>query len=232
MKRSIGTIILVLVIEAVGFPSVQSQIYTGKAAIIDGDTIQIQGQSIRLYGIDAPELAQNCVNSKQVEYRCGLAAKNFLKRTIGSNRVDCSFRGRDGFHRILAECWVEKNIGNKAQLYNLNELMITSGYAFVFTKYGGEFVVLENYAKRNKKGMWSGNFQFPWEFREKLPPAQIPTGNNLLLQQNECGSIPRYCKLMRSCQQACFALRQCGRFGLDRDRDGIPCENICRRRCQ
>lgn len=42
-----------------------------------------------------------------------------------------------------------------------------------------------------------------------------------------CDSIPRYCKEMDSCEQAMFALKQCGRHKLDRDNDGIPCENVC-----
>lgn len=42
-----------------------------------------------------------------------------------------------------------------------------------------------------------------------------------------CSSLPRYCKNMDSCEQAEFALKQCGMRNLDRDRDGIPCENVC-----
>ena len=38
----------------------------------------------------------------------------------------------------------------------------------------------------------------------------------------------KYCKEMSSCKEAMFYLKQCGISRLDRDKDGIPCETICR----
>ena len=46
-------------------------------------------------------------------------------------------------------------------------------------------------------------------------------------QKFSCSDMPRYCKHMDSCEQAEFALEHCGMSKLDRDRDGIPCENVC-----
>jgi len=43
----------------------------------------------------------------------------------------------------------------------------------------------------------------------------------------QCGE-KRYCKEMDSCEEALFHLNQCGRKGLDRDKDGVPCEKICK----
>ncbi|MCA6130659.1 excalibur calcium-binding domain-containing protein [Campylobacter concisus] len=40
----------------------------------------------------------------------------------------------------------------------------------------------------------------------------------------------RYCKEMKSCEEAYHYLRKCGRSGFDRDGDGIPCENVCKGR--
>lgn len=42
-----------------------------------------------------------------------------------------------------------------------------------------------------------------------------------------CDTPAPYCKNMQSCEQAQFYLKQCGATRLDRDNDGIPCENIC-----
>lgn len=39
----------------------------------------------------------------------------------------------------------------------------------------------------------------------------------------------KYCKEMRSCAEAKFHLNECGESRLDRDNDGIPCENVCRK---
>lgn len=42
----------------------------------------------------------------------------------------------------------------------------------------------------------------------------------------------KYCKKMRSCAEACYKFKVCGHKRLDRDRDKIPCENICKRPCK
>jgi len=47
-----------------------------------------------------------------------------------------------------------------------------------------------------------------------------------LLAGPTCGS-KRYCGDMDTCAEAYHYLTQCGRTGLDRDRDGIPCEKMC-----
>jgi hypothetical protein len=41
----------------------------------------------------------------------------------------------------------------------------------------------------------------------------------------------RTCTQMSSCAEACHALLVCGDRRRDADNDGIPCENLCRRRC-
>lgn len=48
-------------------------------------------------------------------------------------------------------------------------------------------------------------------------------------QEYSCDDGKRYCKEMRSCEEAKYYLNQCGLSRLDRDKDGIPCESICRR---
>ncbi|MCK3655776.1 hypothetical protein A4G19_08405 [Pasteurellaceae bacterium Macca] len=42
----------------------------------------------------------------------------------------------------------------------------------------------------------------------------------------ECTGRP-YCKDMSSCAEAKYQMNVCGYHKLDRDNDGIPCENVC-----
>lgn len=53
----------------------------GRASVIDGDTLEIRGQRIRLWGIDAPEGRQTCIRGSET-YRCGTDAANRLDRWI------------------------------------------------------------------------------------------------------------------------------------------------------
>lgn len=66
---------------------------------------------------------------------------------------------------------------------------------------------------------------------EQSPPKQQSEKTSDNKKQNNqgfsCSTVARYCKDMSSCEEAEFALEQCGRSKLDRDKDGIPCENVC-----
>ena len=79
----------------------------GTARIIDGDTIQVAGQRIRLYGIDAPEINQLC-QRKGVPWLCGIEAARTLKERIAGSAVSCTEIDRDRYGRIVAVCKVGK----------------------------------------------------------------------------------------------------------------------------
>ncbi len=79
---------------------------TGKARVIDGDTIEVAGQRIRLHGIDAPESRQLCRRDGE-RWRCGKDATSALKAFLGSRPVSCEELDRDRYRRIVAKCAVE-----------------------------------------------------------------------------------------------------------------------------
>lgn len=73
--------------------------------MIDGDTIEIHGQRIRLWGIDAPESDQLCIGPDSQPFRCGAAAALALAEKIGSRSVTCSPRDVDRYGRVVALCF-------------------------------------------------------------------------------------------------------------------------------
>ena len=131
---------------------------SSKAKVVDGDTIHLNGEKIRFSGIDTPEIKQLCNRNGEV-IECGIEAKELLMNKISNNKVKCVKEGVDRYKRILAECFVNNQ--------SLSKYLVREGYAFAYRKYSTKFIEDENYAKKNKKGMWSMTFEYPWDYRRK-----------------------------------------------------------------
>ena len=149
-------IILVISISVLVFLFTYTDIKSQDVKITDGDTIKINGEKIRFSGIDTPELNQTCAK-EGVKNSCGLTAKQILIDKIIDNKVKCIKEGKDRYKRILAECFVNNE--------SLSRYLVRSGYAFAYRKYSKKFIIDEDYARANKLGMWSMEFEYPWDFR-------------------------------------------------------------------
>ena len=125
--------------------------------VVDGDTIVLNGEKIRISGIDAPELKQMCMNGDEKVF-CGKTAKMILVKKIGNQTPECIREGKDVYKRTLAECFING--------VSLSSFLVRSGYAFAYRKYSDKFIKDEEFAKENKLGMWSMKFQYPWDFRK------------------------------------------------------------------
>ena len=128
----------------------------GKARVIDGDTIDIAEQRIRLHGIDTPETKQTC-HREGVVWMCGAAATKNLRKLIGGAKVTCIRRDKDRYGRIVAIC--------HANGIDLNAAMVRSGMALAYRKYSKDYTDQEASAKAARRGLWAGQFVPPWEWR-------------------------------------------------------------------
>ena len=149
MKKFIGTLILGLLACNISFAD--------NLKIVDGDTIVLNGEKIRFSGIDTPELKQTCMNGDQKVF-CGKLAKMLLVKKIGNKTPECIREGKDVYKRTLAECFINGE--------SLSAFLVRSGYAFAYLKYSDKFIKDEEFAKKNKLGMWSMKFEYPWDFRK------------------------------------------------------------------
>ncbi len=77
----------------------------GQARVIDGDTIQISGERVRLQGIDAPETRQSCTLSG-VGWPCGQNAARMLTSVTDGQVVTCKGNRRDRYGRLIAVCYI------------------------------------------------------------------------------------------------------------------------------
>ncbi len=133
-------------------------IISGKAKIIDGDTIHIENNKIRLHGIDAPELNQNCKHENN-DWECGQQSKKYLIKLIDLNAVNCQIIGIDRYKRYIGICYVNK--------LNINKMLVKNGWAVAYRYYSKDYTDEEFIAKKMKMGIWRGEFEEPYIFRKK-----------------------------------------------------------------
>ena len=129
---------------------------TGSARIIDGDTLEVRGTRVRLYGIDAPEHAQRCRSGGRL-WSCGRAATRALSSRIGQNAVSCKIRDQDRYGRSIAVC--------RTRGEDVNAWMVTEGWAFAYRKYSRRYVAEEMAARTARRGVWQGDVVAPWDWR-------------------------------------------------------------------
>jgi endonuclease YncB( thermonuclease family) len=132
----------------------------GAARIIDGDTIELGGQRVRLWGIDAPESRQTCQGQNGDVYECGRDATAVLNELTRGRRVECIERDRDRYKRIVAVCRTETG--------EINATMVRRGWAVDYTRYSGSrYQPEQRDAKREGLGIWSGRFDMPEDWRRR-----------------------------------------------------------------
>ena len=150
--EKILSIFLFLLLIAANLNAEEKTLY-----VIDGDTIKINNIKYRFSGIDTPEINQTCKKDEEIVF-CGLIAKKKLIEKIGSHIPNCIAESTDRYKRIIAECFVN----NKS----LSKYLVRNGYAFAYRKYSKKFILDEDFAKKNKLGLWQMEFQYPWEYRK------------------------------------------------------------------
>ena len=78
--------------------------FGGSATVVDGDTIRLAGERVRLVGLDAPELAQSCTGADGRQWSCGTAARRLMRQLVDRGKVTCAREGYDRYDRVLARC--------------------------------------------------------------------------------------------------------------------------------
>ena len=154
---------LLLFTMLLAFPALAD--ITGRARIVDGDTIEIRHQRIRLFGIDAPEARQFCTFDAK-PWRCGQQATFALAEFIGKAWVHCetvqqsgaASGDREGYTGITAVCY----LGRK----NVNAWLVRNGWALDHGS-KGTYSAEQIHAKRQRLGIWRGAFEMPWTWRPK-----------------------------------------------------------------
>jgi endonuclease YncB( thermonuclease family) len=139
-----------------------AQDIAGQASVIDGDTIEIHGQRIRLWGIDAPESDQLCRGDDSELYQCGQKAAAALAALLYAipHPVICSPTGRDQYGRTVAVC----HLGTPGP--DLGQWLVSNGRALDWPQYSKrKYEAAQQGAEKAGRGIWSGSFVDPWKYR-------------------------------------------------------------------
>lgn len=152
--RVMPRLALILGILALAQPAAADSI-----RVIDGDGLEVNGVKVRLWGIDAPELHQECSKAGQV-YPCGQMARNALTAFLGATTPLCKTINQDRYGRTVARCEVQGN--------DLAARMVESGWALDWPRYSkSEYADEQAKAERDGLGLWQGFFAAPWEWRKE-----------------------------------------------------------------
>ena len=128
---------------------------SGQVEVLDGDTLEISGRRISLFGIDAPDDGQSCERRSRA-WPCGARATETLARLVDGRNVTCYERDRDAFGRVQAVCYAAGR--------ELNAAMVQAGMARAYRDRATGYGRLENQAQQAGRGLWNSAFTPPWNW--------------------------------------------------------------------
>ncbi len=132
---------------------------TGRALVVDGDSIEIAGARIRLDGIDAPELDQSCIDARGQPWSCGRMAARELRSHVAGRELRCVPSRSDRYNRAVAVCSLPDGS-------DLNGWMVREGWALAYGR-AGVYRAQQQEAQAARRGLWAGTFMPPWEWRQR-----------------------------------------------------------------
>lgn len=148
--------LVVLFLVSASFSGVAAEL-VGRATVTDGDTLTVAKQRIRLWGIDAPESAQQCIGKDGRTWPCGRRSAAALDGYLLEKTVRCQPKDTDRYGRVVAECFV--------QGASVNRWMVRSGWAVAYRQYATAFIADEADARQHQRNLWQGPFQMPADYR-------------------------------------------------------------------
>jgi len=135
--------------------------WAASVRVVDGDTLEWNGETVRLWGIDAPEGSQRCETGEGKSYACGDAARDDLERILNASDLKtCTGKGRDRYKRLIATCTLQNG-------QDLGEALVREGAALDYPRYSkGHYAEAEEAARKQGRGVHQGAFEKPWEWRK------------------------------------------------------------------
>ncbi|MFN7103555.1 MAG: thermonuclease family protein [Pseudorhizobium sp.] len=125
----------------------------GPFVAIDGDTLAVGAERLRLEGLDAPEARQVCQDDGGRDWDCGEAARAALERLTSQVTAVCRGSSRDRYERLLVIC--------RDGDLDINAELVRLGFAVA----SGDYTAQEREARDAAQGLWAGTFERPRDWR-------------------------------------------------------------------
>ncbi len=159
-----------------GVAPLQAKTLSGKAVVVDGDTLKVAGDTVRLLGIDAPERKQSCTMADGAEWRCGGWADGVLRGLVDDRTVICEGDVRDRYGRLVARCRVHGG--------DLGQGMVQRGAARAYRRYSTDYVADEAMAVAARVGVWQGEWVSPSLYRQRSVAAPVAAPSDCQIKGN------------------------------------------------
>lgn len=150
------------------FAGTASADITGTIRVVDGDTFAIGDARIRLFGIDAPENGQPCVDAQGRTFDCGDWVTTQVAARYQGQRGTCAEIEKDRYNRSVATCTVAGE--------DVGTWIVSEGFAWAFTRYSDAYSLDEKSAAVALRGIWAFDIENPATFRAIEAAAPAPTG--------------------------------------------------------
>lgn len=149
---------------------------TGTVRVIDGDTFDVGGTRVRLFGIDAPEKDQHCVTEQGVKWGCGDWVSTQVRQRFQGRVATCDEKDVDQYGRVVATCAVAGE--------DVGRALVSDGLAFAYRRYSMEYDLDEKGAAVNDRGLWASAVQSPAQFRQTRAKGRIPPDRDCVIKGN------------------------------------------------
>ena len=140
----------------------------GRVAVVDADTIRLGGETVRLFGIDAPEVDQTCRRPDGAVWRCGAWARGEARRLFERRQASCTGRERDQYGRLVATCTIDGQ--------DMGAVLVSQGLARAYLRFSDRYAEIEKAAVVTGRGIFGSEMAAPEAHRAQGRAAAVPQG--------------------------------------------------------
>ena len=155
----------------------------GRVVVIDGDTFDVNGTRVRLFGVDAVETDQTCVTEQGVTWLCGAWVTSVVTKRYQDKKAQCRTLDIDRHERVVARCYVDGK--------DVAQQLVQDGLAFAYRRYSMDYDLDEKSAAIREAGLHSGRVQAPAQYRRTRAVGRVPPDRGCKIKGNISGSGAR-----------------------------------------